>query len=225
MTSKERYQWYKDNGICVHCHSEKATHGLKCERCYKKSRENARKYDKEVYEWCKEKGFCVACKKEKSVNGTNYCLACLLEKREKSKETYQPLSEEKAKEKSKRNMERYNENKERGICVRCQSRPAVAGTVFCTECRIKHNKYNKKYNREVRGCVPKELFGDGDHCSWCGKPTEKHGDKLCKRCLENSLQSIQKAIANRPADNYFAQLNKAFWLRRNNKNRGEMNVE
>ena len=91
MTSKERYQWYKDNGICVHCHSQKATHGLKCERCWKKSKENGRKYDKEVYEWCKEKGFCVACKKEKSVNGTNYCLACLLEKREKSKENYQTM--------------------------------------------------------------------------------------------------------------------------------------
>ena len=217
MTNKERYQWYKENGICVSCHNQKATHGVRCERCYYKHKEYTKKYDKEVYEWRKSKGICVACGQENSVNGTNFCLVCLMDKRDKGREHYKPLEGEAKQKKAEKNLVRYYEAKEQGICVQCKTRKAINDTVFCLECGIKHKKRNERYNREVLGCTPCVLKGNGDYCSWCGKPVENKGEKLCNRCLENSLCSIQKAIANRPTDNWFAKQNKAFWAERNAK--------
>lgn len=210
MTDKKRYSYCKKNGICVMCHKEKATHGVRCERCYIKHKTYNKAYEKQRYEWEKAKGYCTACHKEKSVNGTNYCLVCLMDKRERVK----PLSEDKKSQKRKYAISRYYDHKEKGICVQCAKRPASKGSVFCQYCKDK--KKNKEYNkRREMGITPNFMRGNGDYCALCRKPVENKGSKLCNKCLENSLKTIKLAQAKRPEDNWFAKQNRAFWAKRN----------
>lgn len=207
MTSKERYQYYKDNEICVRCHKAKAEQGkLFCKVCIEKRKQYQKQYDKEDYEYFKSKGICTHCHSEKVRNGHSLCFRCLAEKNEK----YKPDG----RNRNEYVKERYKRNKENGICVMCGKKQATVG-VFCLECSIKHTRLEKQ-RRIEKGITPKILFGDGEHCSWCGKPTQ-NGDKLCKRCYENSLQSIKKARDKMPKDNYFKKLHYSWWNTKNGR--------
>lgn len=203
MTHKEKYQFCKENGICVSCHKRNATHGVRCEECYNKHKIYAQNYDKETYNWRKEKGYCVKCGKEKAVNGTLYCLVCLMDKRGK----YKPLVGEKKIEKQQKNLSRYYQNKENGVCVQCGKRPSN-NSVFCDICKSR-KRYKEELKRRRNGVLPKDTGGNGIYCAICLKPVETQGKKLCNRCYENSINSIKIAQQYSPVDNYFRKLHYA----------------
>lgn len=199
------YQKCKQNGICVRCHSKQAESGsLYCEACHKKKNAYGRQYDRENYDYFKKKGICVACKVEKAERGQTLCIWCLLKKRDNQKPDCRYRTDYQC--------EQYKRNKANGICVCCRTKKATKG-VFCLECHIKHYK-REEARRRKQGRVPRWMLGDGEHCSTCGKPVEENGDKLCKRCLDNSRRTIKIAFESggyKTSEFYKKAMGKALW--------------
>lgn len=166
----------------------------------RKRTEYDKEYDKERYQWLKEYHICVRCKKEKAEKGSLFCLVCKMDKREQDKT--RKLTTEQKERKRKHNKRRYDIMVAFGICPRCGEREHESNSIFCGRCSAIRNN-NEMNKRREKGITARVLFGTEGYCSVCGKPTE-YGQKQCKRCLENSRESIKKAIEESlKKDNYF----------------------
>ena len=98
MNEPNYYTWYKEHGICVDCHCEKAFYNrTKCAECLWKDAErqrerrknmsplqkqntarNSSKNHKNLYYDRKTKGLCTKCGKHKAVLGITKCAECRL---------------------------------------------------------------------------------------------------------------------------------------------------
>lgn len=168
-------------------------------------------YDKERYQWLKEHHICVRCKKEKAEKGGIYCLVCKMDKREQ--ERNRKITPEQKERKRIHNKTRYDVMVAFGICPRCGKREHKYNSIFCGKCSAIRNDKNMTKRRN-KGITARVLFGDGEYCSVCGKPTE-NGSKQCKRCLENSRRTIRIALQESfKTENYFREQIKLDFLKK-----------
>ena len=87
-SARATYAWYREHGICVHCHQRNAVEGhSQCEVCREDARARWRKHRSEYnamsrdskrrsYTRNKEQGLCVRCGKEPAIAGQCMCAPC-----------------------------------------------------------------------------------------------------------------------------------------------------
>lgn len=133
MTERQKeYRFYKNLGICVRCHKERAEPNkvlcLECadkdnEQC-KKSRERniakEKKRDLDKYNRLKEQGICTYCKHEKAVAGKTKCAKCLAKIRYK-------------RSRNKTDIDR-SEWVAHGLCYTCGKQNVIPGKGVCEKC-------------------------------------------------------------------------------------------
>ncbi len=150
---KERYDWYKANGICVDCGRREAWNGARCIDCAGKRRERARvrynalkdnpefradhcEREHRRYEAKKAAGICPKCGSRRAEDGMVFCGIC--------------------KVKHRRNMNKHNHKSKRtraeqydGVsCAWCKA-PVVEGRYFCADCLDKKRKNTEKARAAV----------------------------------------------------------------------------
>lgn len=149
----------------------------------------------ERYHFYKSKGICVQCGQEKAAKGKTKCLNCLdIDSVRQMLTRSKWTDEEKNATYLKKNQylkKQYQECKEAGLCPKCRKHKPEAGYVMCKYCRVKASKRQEKRRRE-KGILPRELFGDGKHCFYCGK--EVQDERACKSCKQKVLKGLKKAI-------------------------------
>lgn len=186
MTSKERYHYRKENGLCVNCGKTVKDGSVLCQKCH----DYRLKYQREAQELYRSMGFC-KCGRERfgNLKSCEYCL-------EKKASTSIPPSLHR-----KRSRESYIRKKEMGICVRC-SLPAVNGLICCEKHRkesiIKSRRQyykNKVYNT---GPNIHQQWALNGRCYCCGSYDMQSGKKLCKSCYAKCLINLKKAQAASP---------------------------
>lgn len=161
-------------------------------------------YKRTWYEERKTNGLCVRCG-QPAEPGKTKCLVCKMDDRERARKKETP---EQAKRRREREKGRYKERKAQGVCVQCGKRPADKG-VRCRHCAAKENN-RARQRRAEKAEVPAVLFGDGEHCSTCGKPTI-NGNKLCPACYERSCKALEKARKAPKKRNPFKEYNEIYW--------------
>lgn len=133
MTERaEEYRFYKELGICVRCHKERAEpNKVLCSECAdedkeqcKKSRERnmakEKKRDLDKYYRLKEQGICTYCKHEKAVAGKTKCAKCLAKIRNKRNQ-------------NKAEIDR-SERVAYGICYICGKDKVIPEKGVCEKC-------------------------------------------------------------------------------------------
>lgn len=148
----------------------------------------------EWYWWLKKHHVCTQCKKTDAytLNGRSRCYECTKANTERHKKSYAKNREAM----QKKAKEKYQQNKENGICVECEKRPAAYGTRLCAKCRADEINRQRK-RREKQGIIPRYLFDGIERCQTCGKTlTDENivkGKKLCKGCYAKHIKSLEKA--------------------------------
>lgn len=142
----------------------------------------------ELRKWYRANGICVSCGQENAVQGQARCFRCREKVREANRRNY-------AKHRSERNEKYKQYHKERtaslraqGVCTRCGRRKPETGKARCAVCNARSRR---QYAKRSKNALPRCMFGDGKHCSTCGKPV--NGTKLCPRCLANAQRTIKIA--------------------------------
>lgn len=151
---RARYQYLKENGICVDCGQAPSDKGrVRCFACrlafndYLRNTEESearkakhREREKRKYHHYKELGLCVVCHKNKTVDGSSRCKACKKKESNWFKRNYIP---------------KYRPE---SVCRSCQE-PPVPGYKYCTkhlqlirEAGLKGTQAAKK-SRELNGKV------------------------------------------------------------------------
>lgn len=161
-------------------------------------------YNKERYARYKQHHICVACGCEDAAKGKTRCLICLMKCNESTAKY----------NRTKRDKEAYNQymreyrqkRKEQGLCQQC-GRPTVNGKTFCSA-HLAVRAARDMDRRRKQGVTARVLFGDGYHCTFCGKEVEKIGDKCCPVCLER--ERIWSAEQRKKID-----YSQAWWRRDN----------
>ena len=146
MNAREEYQWYKEHGICVKCHSEEAEPGrVKCFECADKQRlrdskrvrssKDRARDARERYEKRKSEGTCLRCEK-KATHGV-HCYEHYIYMR-------------------RRNKNRTKGFGEIGLCRICGAEPEP-GFKLCPLHRkeyadrmIKQNKERSEHKNEIK---------------------------------------------------------------------------
>lgn len=144
----------------------------------------------ELRKWYRANGICVACGQENAVQGQARCFRCREKVREVNRRNY-------AKHRSERNEKYKQYHKERtaslraqGICTRCGRRKPETGKARCAVCNARSRRQYAERARR-KGTLPRCMFGDGEHCSTCGKPAG--GTKLCPKCKADAQRTIKIA--------------------------------
>jgi hypothetical protein len=85
VQAKSDYQWYKERGICVKCHSEMAMPGkTKCKACRETSIMELRRYRAKFV----DNGICWRCRTNPIVPGQQQCESCREHMKHYSREWY-----------------------------------------------------------------------------------------------------------------------------------------
>lgn len=146
---------------------------------------------KERYEWYKAHGICVKCGQEKAKAGRVSCWRCLANTNDSSKiyHSQELYTEEKKKSHIKSEENLINKRNEQGLCWKCGKRPPVGKSKY-SQCEVcnKRAAELRKEKRLQKGVTPRFMFGNGEFCSYCGKPVENKGDKTCYSCHERATQ-------------------------------------
>ena len=144
----------------------------------------------ELRAWYKTHGICVCCGQQDAAKGQTRCIQCKFKYNE-SAAVYHAKHRERLNAVCKeRNKTSYEHRKKAGMCVRCGKRQSAPGRVRCGLCLAKDRNAHMKRER-ANGTIPRYMFGNGDYCQTCGKPSE--GVKLCMKCLSNSRRTIVEA--------------------------------
>lgn len=154
-------------------------------------REKKKSYCKERYDFLKSMGICVRCGQNRAWKGQIHCLECRFKVREINLKSYHENIERERAKTAERHKKRRQKNIEAGLCDVCGKRKPVGGLKHCDFCRKKINTRNKQRS-DLKREVPVFLYGDGRHCSICGKPVLE-GSKLCPEHHRNALQALDKA--------------------------------
>lgn len=195
--SKEDYQWYKQNGICVLCKTQKADDGYcSCKKCRDKQREDQRKRR----EWLKQMRYCPQCGKEKLYGDEKICLECGVKKYESNLKSKKKIDNEYYKK-------RREEQKKKGICTRCNKRKSETGKTMCGICLARH----RKESEERRGNkIPRYERASYGLCYICGE--EIPDGKLCEKCKTRAMENLPKE-KNKDND-AFRKMNVTYFMAR-----------
>lgn len=179
--SKTTYERRKIQGICVRCGKTPSVAGkVFCTECAEKSRN----YNQESRLYFKKLGFCPRCKRNKLFGDEKECPECIAMMYEVNRK-----SKEKGNVSTKEYYRNYNERlKEQGLCRGCRKRNIAVGHIYCSICLAKKRIRARKNN----GIERNERYKYGI-CYRCGKQELVQGKKLCQKCYEDSLKSLQKA--------------------------------
>lgn len=205
MTKKERYEARKAAGLCVWCGKPAVQGQTQCLEC--KAKKSA--YEKDMQKWRKSIGICTVCGKYPAYRGST-CLICKQDHREykKGKE----LTEEQKAKKRDYDKVMREKRKSEGRCTTCgKMLPKDCKTVNCPACRAHKRRIQSEWTHKTGRTTPIVLRGNGDYCACCCKPVEHHGDKLCKRCYELSVEKCAAMREKTPKDNRFALLIDLQW--------------
>ncbi len=144
----------------------------------------------ELRRWYKDNGICIACGQESAVQGQLRCFRCREKVREANRRNYERHRKERKERTKQYHRERTVYLKSQGLCTKCGKRTPETGKVRCAIC---HAKDRREYHKRARGkgVLPKFMFGDGEHCSTCGKSVD--GTKLCPKCYANTQRTIEIA--------------------------------
>lgn len=151
--------------------------------------DDKRKYKREIsryiYHMRKREGVCASCGREIDDESTSLyrCSRCMdIQKEYNSRDDVKIRKREREK---RRNDLCYAF----GVCPKCNKRDAVKDRHLCHICAEKaRQRYYR--NREKCGHIPRELLGNGYYCRICAKPVEKAGNKLCNRCYDKSVETL-----------------------------------
>lgn len=226
MTSSERYQYYKQNGLCPSCAKPNNNGKVLCNECSQKQKDRMKKN--------KDSGLCVHCGKPKEDSSKTMCNKCLSEKRksekwfkkhrtcvwcnknpaapnkvlcdecaerkaEKFQEEYWSMTEEERKEfniNRGKEIKRRKERRKKKGLCVKCSKPAIKGQTLCIECRIKNQRNITNWK------IKNGMIKTPDECRWCSKkaiPDKKFCEEHYKIVCENLKKSMNhpNVIANR----------------------------
>ncbi len=155
----------------------------------KRDKKNA--YYKERYDFLKSMGICVRCGQNRAWKGQIHCLECRFKERERQLKYYHENIEKERAKTAERHKKRRQNNIEAGLFAVCGKRKPVEGLKYCDFCRKKINTRNNR-RRDLKREVPVFLYGDGQHCTVCGKPVFEDS-KLCSKHYKNSIEALVKA--------------------------------
>ncbi len=144
----------------------------------------------ELREWYAANGICIACGQAAVVKGIKRCQECRLKNADAQVEYYEAHRDERKAKMQVNGRERYRQRRESGLCVTCGKRPAAEGKIRCGICLAK-NRAQQERRRRAQDAVPRYMFGNGELCWICGKPSD--GEKLCPVCYEKSVRSMAYA--------------------------------
>lgn len=144
MARKELREKRVAQGMCAECGGTLDTDRYTCSRCLERNRKKYR----ETKRWYVEHGICPICRKENIFGEEESCPECRAKHMNKHSERLRLMTEEereeyktKSRERSEEcNRKRYRENKEKGICVRCNKRKAQEGRAQCSICLAKERR-------------------------------------------------------------------------------------
>ena len=187
MTRKEylrqRYHNFLDNNLCIRCGKPLDREGSLCKEC--NNAQNS--YNKETRKVLSKLGICPQCRKNKIYGDEKNCVECrakaaeqVSKLRDKNREHYNEMQRTRAKE-------RYQKDKENGICTRCRKRKADPGYSTCTMCRVKGRGIKKCSNRTDR-------YKQG-LCFFCDNPV-KPGYKVCEMHYQKNVKNATSEKAN-----------------------------
>lgn len=177
------------------------------------------------YEWYKSHGICVYCGHQPAREGRVSCMVCYAKQSyaqsvRRSKFTKEQLKVEREGHREREKL-RQQKRISLGLCTKCGKREATDGFKWCKTCRAKNRIKNQNYSRKV-GKLPRDMLGDGIHCSTCGQPV-KIGYKVCERCYnhcvdmgyigrtiawKNNSDHIWRKRENQRYDEYRSKLNR-----------------
>ena len=140
MTRKEKYNFYKSQGLCPRCGKNKAKEGRTyCESCLT--------WHKEYIDNLRSKKICPLCLKNELWGDEKNCPECLAKAYEKNRE-YRDKNRDTLRAKSNmRSKNRIIRRKEQGLCTRCGKRNATVGNSTCQMCRYKATEYSHTLER------------------------------------------------------------------------------
>lgn len=142
----------------------------------------------ELRTWYRANGICVACGQENAVQGQARCFRCREKVREANRRNYALHREERNEKNKQYHKERTVSLRAQGICTRCGKRKPETGKVRCAVCNARDRR---AYAKRSKDTLPRAMFGDGEHCSTCGKSVD--GTKLCPKCKANAQRTIEIA--------------------------------
>lgn len=157
----------------------------------KLKREKKRAYNKERYQWYKSMGICPQCGQNPACKGHVCCLECRFKDNERSYKAYYKNTDKIRARISKNDKKLRQKRKGAGLCTVCGKRKPVEGLKYCDQCRKRLNA-RRRERADLKREIPVFLYGDGRHCSICGKPVLE-GSKLCPEHHRNALQALDKA--------------------------------
>lgn len=140
----------------------------------------------EEYHFYKALNICVRCHKNSAEPNKVMCLECAYKDSEQSKKNRRRNLEER----KNKDLEKYYELKEKGICTYCKRKKAVAGKTKCVKCLAKiRNKRNSK----------KKDIDRSEHvtygiCYICGKYKVMNGKGVCDKCYKKRMESMSKIM-------------------------------
>lgn len=146
-----------------------------------RDKEKSRQYARDTRKFRIEHGICTNCGHERAFYGKKLCPVCL------EKEAERTSGRKKTEAQKARERERYYEHKRNGICVRCKL-PAVKGSIYCVEHRIKDRASSREWARKNRN----KGFATMGLCVRCGAVPEE-GRNLCSGCLEKQRRNMEYA--------------------------------
>jgi predicted amidophosphoribosyltransferase len=178
--TKEQYERYKAQGICVRCGSRKAKEGrVMCSECAEKMK----KAQNETRKWAREHGFCPRCLRNRLWGQEKICPECLADAaiaNKKSREKYYGG-----------NHEYYimdiTRLKAKGLCRGCRKNKVSTGHTYCEACLEKKRRRFRKKNEGYISRSERRFYG---LCYRCGNPLDT--DKgLCSECCDKVAQNFK----------------------------------
>lgn len=167
MTGKERYDYRKENGLCVKCGKEKHIPNVLCESCLEKQAKSRKEIKARFIERRISNKICVDCgKPNDSENSKYYCKACNEKRNKSSKETYKA----------------YQKNK---VCPMCRINKLFGDEKICVECRVKDLERHEKLRKEKS-----EHYNNVSKISNRKLRTNRKINGLCVRC-GNKLNDLR----------------------------------
>ena len=153
----------------------------------------------EEYHFYKGLKICVRCHKEVAEPNKVMCYECL------EKENQYMREKRKSKEAREKDLSKYYELKERGICTYCKKAKAIEGRTKCKKCldKIRNKRNSKKCDIDRSERVSYGL------CYICGNDGLYQDTHVCEKCYKKRYESISKIMYDKASNNCWKQDNKA----------------
>lgn len=176
----ERYQYCKENGICVRCRKEKAEpNRVMCKKCAEKERKRVAE-NREALRLMK---ICPRCGSNKLFGDEKMCIEC----REKMYEYN--LSHRGSSNKN------YNKiRKENGLCIKCGKRPPVQGKTKCSMCAANERIRSREYRMRKGIDIDRSERPSNGKCYFCGSKIAV--GKICDSCKKKITNNLPPSTGN-----------------------------